>query len=120
MSFQASFYKRYGRRVSHKSCWGKEEAETDSEYQERIIHQFGLKDQVIEVKNYSLIDIPLTFIVWLYLDILLGALFICGGFLSKTIELGTPIYFVGTFMVGVIQSQRLKKRRQVNGLEAVC
>ncbi len=53
-----------------KSCWGeKEEAETDSEYQERIIHQFGLKDQVIEVKNYSLIDIPLTFIVWLYLDI---------------------------------------------------
>lgn len=62
---------------------GKEEAETDSEYQERIIHQFGLKDQVIEVKNYSLIDIPLTFIVWLYLDILLGALFICGGFLSK-------------------------------------
>ena len=119
MSFQASFYKRYGRRVSHKSCWGKE-AETDSEYQERIIHQFGLKDQVIEVKNYSLIDIPLTFIVWLYLDILLGALFICGGFLSKTIELGTPIYCVGTFMVGVIQSQRLKKRRQVNGLEAVC
>ena len=99
---------------------GKEEAETDSEYQERILHQFGLKDQVIEVKNYSLIDIPLTFIVWLYLDILLGALFICGGFLSKTIELGTPIYFVGTFMVGVIQSQRLKKRRQVNGLEAVC
>lgn len=38
---------------------------------------------MIEVKNYSLIDIPLTFIVWLYLDILLGALFICGGFLSK-------------------------------------
>ena len=50
LSFQASFYKRYGRRVSHKSCWGKEEAETDSEYQERILHQFGLKDQVIEVK----------------------------------------------------------------------
>ncbi|MDU2091535.1 MAG: hypothetical protein E7E76_11675 [Enterococcus faecalis] len=66
-----------------KVVGGKEEAETDSEYQERIIHQFGLKDQVIEVKNYSLIDIPLTFIVWLYLDILLGALFICGGFLSK-------------------------------------
>ena len=109
MSFQASFYKRYGRRVSHKSCWGKEEAETDSEYQERILHQFGLKDQVIEVKNYSLIDIPLTFIVWLYLDILLERCLSVVAFYLKTIELGTPIYFVGTFMVGVIQSQRLKR-----------
>ncbi len=78
-----AFIKGMGVESAIKVVGGKEEAETDSEYQERIIHQFGLKDQVIEVKNYSLIDIPLTFIVWLYLDILLGALFICGGFLSK-------------------------------------
>ncbi|MGH2173965.1 hypothetical protein ACQ1Z4_14765, partial [Enterococcus faecalis] len=57
---------RRGRGVesARKVVGGKEEAETDSEYQERIIHQVGLKDQVIEVKNYSLIDIPLTFVVW--------------------------------------------------------
>lgn len=78
-----AFIKGMGVESAIKVVGGKEEAETDSEYQERILHQFGLKDQVIEVKNYSLIDIPLTFIVWLYLDILLGALFICGGFLSK-------------------------------------
>ena len=120
MSFQASFYKRYGRRVSHKSCWGKEEAETDSEYQERILHQFGLKDQVIEVKNYSLIDIPLTFIVWLYLDILLGALFICGGFLSKNYRAWYANLLRWHFYGWRYTKSATEKRRQVNGLEAVC